>query len=175
MMKPSSVSAATWTRSPGVGTSEGDSRRSFPDRPLTTCSYRSRVSVGVWCTTITCIDCLLMKMTRTARYCTRILDCDPLRLLAPRCSGVSAPGLYSNPGPGASRAVRPPTEPVPTHGWVRISDEVPGPRVAATDMRGRGTQRLAGSRRADRSRHGFGEAEAGLRSGVERTGIEPVT
>ena len=45
--------------------------------------------------------------------------------------------------------------------------------VAATDMRGRGSQRLAASRRTDRSRHGFGAAEAGLRSGVPGQGLEP--
>jgi hypothetical protein len=33
-------------------------------------------------------------------------------------------------------------------------------------MRGRGTRSLAVSRRTDRSRHGFGAAEAGLRSGA---------
>ena len=47
--------------------------------------------------------------------------------------------------------------------------------VAATDMRGRGSQRLAVSRRTDRSRHGFGAVEAGLRSGVGEAGIEPAT
>jgi hypothetical protein len=40
-------------------------------------------------------------------------------------------------------------------------------------MRGRGSQRCAGSRRTDRSHHGFGAAEAGLRSGVPGQGLEP--
>jgi hypothetical protein len=53
-----------------------------------------------------------------------------------------------------------------------------GVKLKRIELRGcdlAGPPPLAVSRRTDRSRHGFGAAEAGLRSGVERTGIEPVT